>query len=646
MEVARQDWWIIAALLVHVALLAYGATEHSPSLDEVGHMAAGVSHWKFAHFDLYRVNPPLVRLVATLPVVLNRPATDWGGYSDLPTARPEFGCGSRFVALNSDRWLWLFTIARWACIPFSLLGAGMCYLWGRDLYGPTAGRLACLLWCFSPTIIGQAQMITPDTGATAFGLAAAYAFWKWIRTPDFSRASVAGIILGLTFLTKGTWIILFGAWPLLWLMWKLTDRPGFSTCQVANEFLQGVWMFVLALYVLNLGYGFERSFEQLQDLRFVSRSLSGEAELPRDGANRFANSPLGSIRLPIPANYLLGIDVQKRDFENGFRSYLRGEWKHGGWWYYYLYAWIIKEPLAIWCLALLAMTGRLRPLSGINRPRPVTGGNSLDLNEAPMTLPPTGGTPPRDPDPPVGLRDKLVLYLPAAVTLVLVSFQTGFNHHLRYILPCVPALYIGICGQYHDFRLKRLCRKTTEMARWRDWAVVAGMGWFITSSLWQSPKQLSYFNELVGGPAGGRFHLVDSNLDWGQDLPSLKRWYDAHPEARPFHLAYFGLMDPRVAGIEFSLPPKGPTAPGDFRRGDDALGPQPGWYAISVSTLMGHHYSLADGKGNLEYIGEDSFAYLRRFQPIAKAGNSIFIFHLTCDEVNSVRQELGLPQIP
>ena len=64
-------------------------------------------------------------------------------------------------------------IARWACIPFSLLGAWMCYLWGRDLYNAAAGRLACLLWCFSPTILGQAQMITPDTGATAFGLAAA-----------------------------------------------------------------------------------------------------------------------------------------------------------------------------------------------------------------------------------------------------------------------------------------------------------------------------------------------------------------------------------------------------------------------------------------------------------------------------------------
>ena len=166
----RRGWVIPAALLCHIVLLVWGAADHSPSVDEVGHMAAGVSHWQFGRFDLYRVNPPLVRLVAAIPVVLSQPETDWG---DFPSARPEFSCGRTFIEKSGARSLWLFTIARWACIPFSLLGARMCYLWGRDLYGAAAGRLACLLWCFSPTILGQAQMITPDTGATAFGLAAA-----------------------------------------------------------------------------------------------------------------------------------------------------------------------------------------------------------------------------------------------------------------------------------------------------------------------------------------------------------------------------------------------------------------------------------------------------------------------------------------
>src|SRR5439155_22186730 len=61
----------------------------------------------------------------------------------------------------------------------------------------------------------------------------------------------------------------------------------------------------------------------------------------------------------------------------------------------------------------------------------------------------------------------------------------------------------------------------------------------IASSLAVFPHSLSYFNELAGGPENGPAHLLDANIDWGQDLLELKRWSDAHPAARPFHLAYF-----------------------------------------------------------------------------------------------------------
>lgn len=52
----------------------------------------------------------------------------------------------------------------------------------------------------------------------------------------------------------------------------------------------------------------------------------------------------------------------------------------------------------------------------------------------------------------------------------------------------------------------------------------------------------------------GHDHLLGSNLDWGQDLLNLRRWLDQHPEAEPPHLAYYGTVDPRIAGIQFRLP--------------------------------------------------------------------------------------------
>ena len=57
----RARFAVIWVLCMHAALLARSAVQHSPGWDEPGHLVAGVSHWQFAAFDLYRVNPPLVR---------------------------------------------------------------------------------------------------------------------------------------------------------------------------------------------------------------------------------------------------------------------------------------------------------------------------------------------------------------------------------------------------------------------------------------------------------------------------------------------------------------------------------------------------------------------------------------------------------
>ena len=144
------------------------------------------------------------------------------------------------------------------------------------------------------------------------------------------------------------------------------------------------------------------------------------------------------------------------------------------------------------------------------------------------------------------------------------------------------------------------------------------------------------------GRCGDELHRID----WGQDLLYLRRWLDRHPEARPLGLAYFGYIDPRVAGIRFTLPPKGPTAPGDLE-GPRAheLGPRPGWYAVSVTLLRGYYYPVPNGSGGTEYLGEPSYQYFLRFAPVGRAGYSIFIYHLERDGCDRVRAELGLPPL-
>jgi hypothetical protein len=151
---ARPDWIVRAVwavLAVHAGLLAWGASIHSPGWDEWGHLPAGISHWHLSQFDLYRVNPPLVRMVAAAPVLFCGPEIEWPGMSG-PHWRPEWEAARSMVRTHSERLFWWFTLARWVCIAFSLLGGWICFRWALDLYGPPAGLTAAMLWCFSPLV--------------------------------------------------------------------------------------------------------------------------------------------------------------------------------------------------------------------------------------------------------------------------------------------------------------------------------------------------------------------------------------------------------------------------------------------------------------------------------------------------------------
>jgi Dolichyl-phosphate-mannose-protein mannosyltransferase len=568
----QMRWFVILLLSIHASLLTWSATKHSPNLNEPAHLVAGVSHWKFSRFELYRVNPPLIRMVAAIPILFSDATFDWSGFQDSPGARPVFDIGKQFINSNGEKSIWYFIIARWTCIPFSILGGYICYLWAKELFGPIAGLFSLTLWCFSPNILAHGQFITPAAGSTALGITAAYFFWKWLRHPGWKFAVIAGITLGLAELTKSTWIILFGLWPLIWILWFTMQKESKKTGW-KKQLSQLGCVLLIGLYLLNLGYGFEGSFTKLKNFQFVSNFLtenrSTEIEEREMKTNRFADSWLGKVPLPFPKNYILGIDIQKKDFENfGRESYLRGEFQVKGWWYYYLYALAIKVPVGFWIIFFLANLHSLV---------------SKSTNTA-------------------SWRDGLMLAVPSITILILVSSQTGFSHHMRYVLPIFPFAFIWM-GQSALWIAKR-----GELA---TIITCSSLIWAVGSSLWLYPHSLSYFNEIIGGPMHGHNHLINSNIDWGQDLVLLKDWIEDHPEAKNLQLCYYGHLDPKDLGFDNPLPPINKKREPNFK-------PPSGWYAISINYLRGYGWKQP----------KDGFSYFQNYKPVATVGYSIYIYHV------------------
>ena len=291
-----------------------------------------LSHWEFGRFELYRVNPPLVRMVAALPVMAAGYEEDWSGFYESPGARPVFSMGSNFIAANGERSIWLFTIARWACIPFAMAGGLFTFFYSRELWGTDyAGLLSLAIWCFEPNILAHAELITNDVPCTAFGIGATWLFWRWLKSPTWGRAGIAGLVFGIAQLTKSSWLILFGLWPILWILWELTrrnsrkdetERTGepqlpdthsveqlspivpeggtFSTSRWTRA-TQLILLLLIGLYILNLGYAFDGSFTRLGKYEFISQTLTGLEESGDVGTD-FARPYLPTSRSRSPSN--------------------------------------------------------------------------------------------------------------------------------------------------------------------------------------------------------------------------------------------------------------------------------------------------------------------------------------------------------
>jgi hypothetical protein len=168
-------------LVIHASILFESSRKNFLTYDEVAHIPAGLAHWHTGSFSFYRVNPPLTRMLAVLPLL--RTGVDCPNHhvASIPGHRPEWYIAEKFWESNSTRLLELMPLARLAGISWSVLGGWLIFRWARELYGATSGLLGLALWCFEPNIMAHAQLATPDVPCAVMALAASYAFWQYLR---------------------------------------------------------------------------------------------------------------------------------------------------------------------------------------------------------------------------------------------------------------------------------------------------------------------------------------------------------------------------------------------------------------------------------------------------------------------------------
>jgi len=456
------------------------------------------------------------------------------------------------VLASGRRYGKTLTLARLGIMPFFVLATTCVWLWGRRLLGEWGALAPVFLFTNIPPVLAHAGVATMDMAVGAGVCAALLAFVVWLERPTVGQGVLLGVGLALAFLSKFSSLMLIPVCVLAIL--GLRGKKQAEESAASRRY----WPALLTAFLLIWAayrFSFGRIAEHLAD------DAAGQTGL----LSKVPASVYHLIeRTPLPAPQILdGLWQVHNHVDGGHAAYLLGQNSLHGWWFFFPVALSLKTPLALLILAAAGWFALFR-----EKLRP------FDWRA----------------------------WVPAVVAAVilLVNLPTSLNIGVRYMLPLYPFLALtGGIGAVYLFRLPR--RRTRGLA-----AVL--LLWTAASSWSAHPDYLAYFNDF-GGSHPERY-LVDSDLDWGQDMnllvAELKR---RHVTRLHLRCLYTG-DDSRLELPSWdSLEPYQPVT---------------GWVAISFTMQKTYGWVVAQQRGRSDL----AFAWLDRYQPVARVGRSILLYDI------------------
>jgi hypothetical protein len=556
--------------IVFAALTVSSYVRESATYDEPVHLTSGYTLLKL--HDYYRIHvgsPPFLRIWTALPL-LTMPNIQCDSQSKTWQQGNVWSFFPEFLYKQNDADQ-LLNRARFMTVLLGILLGILVFSWTRELFGFWTAAVVLGLYTTEPNLLAHAGLVTTDVGITCFMFGALYFLWRTTRALSF------GNLLGLTAFFTLASISKFSALGLVLILlvllsihvWRRTEW----SCRIVGlrqlSSLRSkallalallVWLAITAYVAIWAVYGFRYTPTAAGTERFeFSRQPSVVKRVPAVAA---AVDWIDQHRLLPNACSQGFLDELARD--KNTRAFFAGTVREGGWWYYFPVAFLLKTPIP---LILLFFAGIIFCTASRK---------SFLQNEA-------------------------FILLPLAIG-VAVALSSKINVGLRHILPLYPLVLLCAAGAVAEF-----LRRDRKIA----WVGLGALCLFQVVELTRIyPHYLAFFNEFIGGPAHGDRYLIDSNLDWGQDLKNLKRWMDQNG-VQHINLSYFGTALPAYYEIKYTPLHGAPF----FDRGLETEPLLPGYVAVSITNL---HYG--------EYFGKNFFAPLLKQEPVAVIGHSINVY--------------------
>jgi 4-amino-4-deoxy-L-arabinose transferase-like glycosyltransferase len=461
---------VVFLLAILVTQLALSIRQESITWDEDDHIYSGYMSLKTGDFGLNPEHPPLVKMLAALPLLgmdLKVPPLQGREFK-----HEAFLNGKEFVFGNdADKLLFR---ARMAASLLTVLLAVLVFCAAREMFGLAAGFFALGLFVFDPNFLAHGAFVTTDVGVSCFLFSAIYAFYRYVKQPSAGRLALVGVATGLAFATKHTGFLAAPTLVALALVEWLRTRKGSSAERLSfgRAFAALAVTAVISLTILWGFYGF-RYKARPAGLELNPPAAEYIAGLSRPSELKLLQT-ISRDRL-LPESYIYGL-ADIRRISDFYASYLLGRPYPHGVWFYFPVAMAIKSTIPF--LALLAIS--VWAIVRRKLPR----------------------------------REVWFLTIPPAIYLF-VAMGAHMNIGMRHVLPMYSFLTVLEAGAAVTL--------AKESRKWL-YVVIALLAFQVFTSVRAFPDYIPYANELWGGPKETWHLLSDSNADWAQQLKATSKY--------------------------------------------------------------------------------------------------------------------------
>ena len=583
---------ILLALMGIVALASVRGD--SVTMDESPHIVSGYSYLKLQDMRLNPEHPPLMKDIAAIPLLfrdINFPA-DHSAWRDMVNA--QWDLGPQFLYRSGNDADKLIAFGRIGPILLTLLFGWFVFKWARELFGAKWALFTLALFAFSPTIMAHGRLVTTDVPAAFAFFIAIYYYVKLLKNPSGKNLIIAGVAFAIAQLLKFSLVLLLGFLPAITLLWLVVN--GLKSKELALWTLRFLAILAITALIILPIYQFHvlnyPPEKQATDIQHILKNNKFPALT--DALIWMTDKPI----LRAYAQYVLGVSMVFMRVAGGNTTYFLGEVSNQAWLHYFPVVFLLKVPAAMLAFILLSfVTFKLR-LYRIFK--------SIGLKNI------FGSMPQKILDN----FDEVAMLL-FIIFYWVISVTGNLNIGVRHVLPTFPFMYLIIAGQMKRWlqgapEIKNIYPLTAVIQFIKFYLKNAGKTvfiivlffWYIVSFIGIYPHYIAYFNEFAGGPANGYKYVVDSNLDWGQDLRRLAKFVK-EKNIEHIKVDYFGGGD-----VKYYLGDKA-----EIWHADN--GETTGWLAISATFLQtSRAYPWA------------SYEWLEAYEPVAKIGYSIFIYNI------------------